>query len=160
MIRFVGLEINFVWLVGVILLFPSFLPLALGRSELERIYRIETEAARGLKIEEVNARNQKLLLSIAAVSKATEESGRASSLVVGILAKQSSGVQLNNVSIRKNGDVMLSGIALTRQGLLDFEGVLRDAGIFQDISSPLSNIIREQDINFTMQGKLKPQYAL
>lgn len=160
LIRFVALEIGFVLLIGATFLLPSFLPLRFEQRELDRAYALEEEAASGLKVKEISARSKTLGVLLASIRNATEESGRASSLLTGIVAKEFSGITLSRVMIRKNGEVLLAGIAATRKNLLDFESALRDSGLFQDISSPLSNIIREQNINFAMEGKFKAQFAL
>lgn len=160
LIRYIAFGFGFALLIGVTLLFPSFLPLRFERAELERAKKVEEDASHSLKIGEVSEKSKKLNYFIAGIKTATEESNRASSLLSNILGKQRVGITILNVIIRKNGEMLLSGVATTRQDLLNFEGALRDSGIFQEISSPLSNIIREQNINFTMEGKLKTQFIL
>ena len=68
------------------------------------------------------------------------------------------GVRTNMVSIRNIGEVTIVGTAGTRDDLLGYEKSLRDANVFQELNSPISNILREINISFTFEGKLREQH--
>lgn len=142
------------FIIGSSLLFPSFLPLHFERVEWERTLAIGEEAAKVLRTNEISTRIHTLQSGLRSFSAFIEESGGIFPLL-STLVERKPGITLSTVVIRANGEVLLSGNAETRRSLLDFERSLRDGGLFQEIVSPLYNIIRERDIFFTMQGKLK-----
>lgn len=153
-----GLVIMFV--IGSVFLSPSFLPLYLERKELERSLRLEEEARAALKVDEVFGRIRRFESAISSVRNFARVSPRASEILEELLAYAGSSILLDNVTVKKGGETILTGRAVARRDLLQFEKNLRDSGKFQEISSPLSNIVRETNINFTLQGKLKPAYGL
>lgn len=149
-----------VFIIGSALLSPSFLPLYLERSELERSLRLEEEARAALKVDEVFGRIHRFESAISSVRNFTRVSPRASEILEELLAHAGSGIALDNVTVKKGGETVLTGMAQGRRDLLQFEKNLRDSDKFQEISSPLSNIVRETNINFTLQGRLKPVHGL
>lgn len=153
-----GLVVVFV--VGSILLSPSFLPLFLERKELERSLRLEEEAGRALRVAGTMARLRDLRSAISSVKLFLGRSGGASKILEEFWQQSRDGISLSNVTLKKSGEAILTGTAQKRSDLLRFEKNLRDSGKFQDLSSPFSNIVRESNINFTLQGKLKPAFGL
>ena len=70
------------------------------------------------------------------------------------------GITMTSLLIQRDGTMALRGHAVTRAQLLHFEEALRGSNRFHAITFPLSNIVRESDIEFVMQGKLKAEYGL
>lgn len=149
-----------VFITGSVLSLPSFLALYLERRELERALKLEEEASQKLKVRETLMVSKKIGSSVAAIKELISDSPKATLLFENLLGSAAPTIVLANLDIKKTGEITLSGFAPTRLDLLNFEKKLRDSGLFQEISSPLSNIVREASINFTMQGKLKPRYNL
>ena len=160
LICFLAIEFGVVLMIGVSLLLPSFLPLTFERKELKRALAIEEEASRIIKVDEIAAKGRKVGFALSLIKTFHENASPATSLLGWFLGVKRSGVTITNIVSRKGGEVFLSGIAQTRRSLLNFEEALRSSGRFQEISSPLSNIIRDRDINFTIKGTLKSPYAL
>lgn len=153
-----GLVVVFV--VSSILLSPSFLPLFFERKELERSLRLEEEAGRALGVAGARTRLSDLRAVISSVKLFVSGTAGASQILEEFWQQSRDGVQLSNVTLKKSGEAILTGTAQKRSDLLRFEKNLRDSGKFQDLSSPFSNIVREANINFTLQGKLKPAFGL
>ncbi len=149
-----------VFVIGSVLISPSFLPLYLERRELERSLRLEEEAGRALKVNETFERIRRLESVISRVRNFARTPPRASEILEELSVLAGSSITLDNVTIKKGGETILTGMAPGRRDLLQFEKNLRDSDKFQEISSPLSNIVRETNVNFTLQGKLKPAYGL
>lgn len=158
-ILFFTLFVLVILLMGSILLLPSFLAFYIEQQEFGRSIKLEEEASQKSGAQEILAASQKTKLAISAVKELSSNSQKVSSLLENLLGDADS-VILANVDIKKTGEVALSGTAPARPDLLNFEKKLRGSGIFQEISSPLSNIVREVKINFIMQGKLKPRFGL
>lgn len=149
-----------VFVVSSVLLSPSFLPLFFERRELERSLQLEEEAGRALGVAGTRTRLSDLRMVISSVKLFVSRTTGASQILEEFWQQSRDGVQLSNVTLKKGGEAILTGTAQKRSDLLRFEKILRDSGKFQDLSSPLSNIIRETNINFTLQGKLKPAFGL
>ena len=70
-----------------------------------------------------------------------------------------SNVEITALRIRSDGDIALGGRAATREALLNFEETLRSSGRFLGVDFPLSDIVRERNIQFSAHGMLNPQYG-
>ncbi len=55
---------------------------------------------------------------------------------------------------REKKTFQIKGWAKTRKELLEFQRGLENSGIFVDIQAPLSNLLKEEDIDFEFSGKL------
>lgn len=144
-----------VFLVGSVLLMPSYLPLLLEKKELERSLALEKNTSENIGTENTLLNLRDIRQALSSVLTAVSESGRASAILGELFKDAGGGIRVTNISVKKNGSIIISGNAKTRQGLLSFEKILQESGRFENISSPLSNIIREVDLTFTIQGVLK-----
>jgi len=145
--------------VGLTLLVPSYLPLYFQRTDLERALAIEEEALNKIDKARINAMGDKVAKLIASVRDTAEHPEKVS-LLYTILTPQLPGIAISSFSVTKEGDVSLGGNAATRRDLLNLEQNLRDSGRFQEIVSPLNNVIRETNITFAIKAKLKLPYRL
>lgn len=60
-------------------------------------------------------------------------------------------VNLRQVSIiQKNNTLKLSGYAATRSAFLEFKDNLTESPIFTTVDSPISNLLKQEDIQFTL----------
>lgn len=144
-----------------VLLIPSLLPVLAEEKELKRLLRLEDKLSMENKSKEIIAKVKGLEEKLVLLKSSFNETSRASSLLEGLLQNAGSGIVLEEIGIKKSGAVLLGGIARTRRELLDFEKALRDSGKFQELISSLPKfIVRESDIRFTIQGKLKTLYSL
>lgn len=57
-----------------------------------------------------------------------------------------------SISYRKNKEIYITGFSPTRQDLISFEKKLREYGNLKEISSPVSNLIKEANINFSIRA--------
>ncbi len=142
------------------LLLPSFLPLYFERRELERSLVLERMASAALKVDETVVRIRALQSVISTAKNSLSAPLKASFILDSILERLGNAITLTKLTVLKEDTIFLTGSAKTRRDLLNFEKMLRDSGQFQDISSPISNIIRDVDISFSIQGKIKPASAL
>ena len=66
------------------------------------------------------------------------------------------GIKFN--SVRLDGTkVSLSGRSSTREALLSFKSALESSADFQNVNAPLSNFLKQNDIDFTFSFELKNQ---
>ncbi len=148
-----------VFAVGLVFLMPSFLSTRLAEQEFARSLALEDETARHQAVREVMAQARGAEEAIAEIRSYAASPSRASLILERFFAS-GGGVAIHSLVIRKQGELALTGYAATRQELLRFEEALRNSDRFHEITFPLSNITRERDIQFTVQGKLKPEYGL
>ncbi len=65
-----------------------------------------------------------------------------------------SGVRFNSVSVSQD-QVALEGYAATRESLMLFKDSLEKSQYFEEVESPLSNFLKQRDINFSFRFKIK-----
>lgn len=159
-VRFFAVGILSACVLAVILLFPAYFSLSLEEKELERSLRIEEDASRSLNIDAELQKIRTYENRIKSIRDFVSKPATASTMLEEFFDNTGSGIMLVSLTVKKQGDVAITGVASTRRDLLRFEKTLRDANMFQDISFPISNIVRETNINFTLQGKLKSPYML
>lgn len=140
--------------IASILLLPSYFPLFLEYRELKRQAEIEEEASRQLKISEFKSESRKIQRDIESIKSASARRSKISEIVNSLL-KETEGIAISELIIQKQENIIINGQAATRRDLLDFEKKLRNISEIRNISTPLSNIVKETNINFTTQGKLK-----
>lgn len=144
---------------GTIFLLPSYLPLYLEYRELARTLHLEEGASQQLRVTATVKKIKSIETTLNDITVFTNQSSKASKLMKSIFPK-TEGIRLNTLTIKNGGNVVMNGFAKTRDNMLTFETFLRKGGTFQEITFPLSNIAKQFDINFTLQGKLKPEYQL
>lgn len=150
------LVVNFI--VASLLLFPSYLPLVVERRGLEDSLRLEEAATLDLGVKEKIASMQRVVSVVNAVGSYAAQSSRPWALLQSFLENSGQGISISFLSINKNAEFTLIGSAATRRDLLGFEERLREGKKIEDLSSPLSNIVRETNISFSLQGKLKSMF--
>lgn len=160
MVRFFGSVLMLSFIVAAVFLSPSFLPMIFEERELERSLALLEERAENTKSREITANARSVSKTLSEVGSAFERRARVSSIFSMFSDELPSGIEVLNLTVKENGEVVVSGRAATRREILQFEDVLRKSGRFESLITPLSNIIRNTDIPFTIQGKLKPEFRL
>ena len=160
LVRFLVSMLVAIFTIGTALLIPSFLPFRLERAGLAEILKLGEEPSPDMDIRKVaeEAKNVKSIIAMLQVFARTSVGEY--DIFTQIFSSRKGGVEITMLTVKKDGSTSINGVAASRQDLLSFEKELRDSGKFQEIVSPLSNIIREENINFIMQGKLKQVYSL
>lgn len=142
--------------IASLLLIPSYLPLVIERKGLEDSLQIEENASLEFGVQKKVASAGRVVSVVSSVREHASKTSRVSAILAEFVQSSDSGIVISFLNIKKGGEFTLIGRASTRNNLLNFEKRLRESKKFEDFSSPLSNIIRETDINFSLQGKIKP----
>lgn len=148
-----------IFALGSILLLPSYLPLLLSLKERTRTLAVEEEATHRLKVPAIRQEIEEVRRFTGALRSFLEPVPRASTLLEEFF-RRSKNITIQALTIEKTGAISLQGRAATRRDLLEFEKSLRESEILQELSLPLSQIVHEANISFTLIGKLKPEKAL
>ena len=143
------------FLVGFILVTPSYVLIRAEKSGLSERLGIEEGVSQKLGVKELLARVNSIKTHLALVKNRLSIPGQKSILLAKILQEAGSGVGISVFSVNEDSTVSIQGRAATRRDLLDFEKKLREGALFQDISLPLANIVRDRNIDFSLLGKLR-----
>lgn len=159
-VRFFAVAAVLVFIAASALLSPSYLPIIMATRDFERRLSMEEETARAFRSAETINEAKQLGRRLQSLKERFSAPPKASPLLSQFLIELPSGITVSSFILKKDGEVSVRGGAETRKDLLEFEQILRESEKFEAISSPLSNIIRETDINFFIQGKLKARFKL
>ena len=143
-------------IANAVFLLPTFLPLLFERRELKRELSTGKEAREKFQ---TNTRFQEMKKLSAAVKETRSHISRpqyTSRILDAIVEHGVAGIAVETITVTETGAISITGRAATRKALIDFEEKFKASEYMENISSPLSNIIRESNISFTMQGNLKP----
>ena len=125
-----------IFIVGAVLLLPSYLPIFHNFRELTRTLAVEEEASAKLRVHEVSKEIKNTKMSLTSLQSFFEESSRASGLMENIFIRAKN-ITLFSLMIDKDVALSLQGRASTRRDLLEFERSLRESEIFKELSLPL-----------------------
>jgi len=157
-IKFFGIFISGILIIGITLLAPSYLPLYFQNHEFQHLLLVQQEMTK--KIDEGKIMSD-VLRTQAIITSLRQTADNSSSMLdmFNLLTAQYVGIVVSEFTINEQAGITINGNAITRNDLLAFEQRLRDSSRFQDIASPLANIIQETNINFNLKGTLKSQFA-
>lgn len=137
-----------------VLALPAYFFAVFQLVEVERSRDAEIAALKasggGVIEEKINAFNQRLRFLV----KREEERQSVVPLIAGVFSEIPKGVDVSlfKLDIRR-GEAILLGKAKTRDALLRFITALRADSMVGSVSSPVSNIIKEEDIDFSLNLK-------
>ncbi len=158
-IRFFTVLTVGVILLGTVLLLPSYLFSDISATTLVNSLRLEEDAAIRSNLHDTMTAVRVRGAQLAEVREFVSAPMGAADLLENLLDAVP-GISIEELTVKEDGGVVMGGIARTRENLLLFEGRLRDSGVLESASIPLSNIIQEGDIHFTVQGTLRPGHHL
>lgn len=79
-----------------------------------------------------------------------------SNLIIFLAGIIPAGVRLDTLSLNEQNEVSLNGFAQRRELVVSLKDALEKSELFSNIESPLSNLVKETDINFYFKFKLQP----
>ncbi len=147
-----GLFSFFAILMGVILLLSIVFSFKSQEEGLSRQIKISEERFKFGGTESIIPLVKELNSKISFLDKEYKNIRENSSIIKGILENKPGGVQINSFSI-ETSKVTLSGSSNTRDNFLLFINNLKKED-FKKVESPINNIIKEKDIEFTINIEL------
>lgn len=153
-VRMWCMQLAAVFAVGIVCLLPSVV--ALQRGEIEREQRIAAttqEIARLEKNTTAVATIQRVNDRLRRVGNANPATPGVYERVVDIVQRERDGISVSSftVDMRDSGiAVQIGGMAASRATLLGFVNSLEASKLFSSVSSPLSNLVKEHDLQFTV----------
>lgn len=146
-----------VLVVSAVLLLPTFFLLFFQKAEAIRAVAIGREAEERIGVKERIEAVERINRLATSVRDHEARRGDLFGLFASLFGNVPGDVALRSVAFRSQArEVTLRGFAPTRQGLLRFlENLEADPRVAR-VSSPVANLIRETDIDFTVAITLKP----
>lgn len=135
-------------LIGTILLFSVFLLLKSEKANFTRQVVISEERLRRSQAENIVPLVRDLNSKIVFLEEGWKNIEEKSTVISGILEEKPEGVKINNLFFDKK-KITIQGFSNTRQGLFLLVDNLKKKG-FKKVESPISNIIKEKDIEFSI----------
>ncbi len=79
-----------------------------------------------------------------------------SGLLASLASATPAGIRLESLSVENDGSITLNGFAQRRDLILDYKDSLEKLNLFGAIENPLSNLVKQTDINFYFKFALRP----
>ncbi|OGF82370.1 hypothetical protein A3B18_02190 [Candidatus Giovannonibacteria bacterium RIFCSPLOWO2_01_FULL_46_13] len=160
--RFLVMAISFVSIVvlfGIILIVPTFISLRVQRESLKDE---EANAKSGAPLDrlkeievEINKLNSRL-----GVLESRSGSPVASDAIKKVIDSAPGGISVEEISFSEPrglepAKIILNGMADKREDLVAFVKSLEDSGEYDKVDSPLSNILKKTEVDFSLSLNLK-----
>lgn len=153
-IRFVvlcGTAVSVIGGIGLVLLLPALFFISFQRTDMIRALAIEQESQEQTGIAADIRRFGEANQIAAAALRETKRPRSHSATIEGVVRAAPDGVRFDSIELAPaNGEVAVTGFAPTRIALLQFLDALRRDSRFGQVTSPVQNLIREANINFTV----------
>lgn len=157
MVQFLGFWFSAVIIIFGVLMLPAFFFISFEQSEVEHVKKVEEEAQKAAHTSELEEkiRGTNALLDIILAREYKKKD--VASFLGEILSGAPAGVSVTLIVHEPlKNHVNISGAADTRGALLKFVDFLKKAPEIKNVSSPVSNIIRQQNINFSLEIETEP----
>jgi len=143
----------FVISIGIILLLSYAIFLRDQKYNLERQLAISEERLSRGKIENTIFLAEEFNTKISLLDSGQKSIGEKSAFIKIILEEKTDKIKINDFFFDK-GKVLIQGLSENRQNLLSFIDSLRKKKDFKKVESPVSNLIKERDIEFNLTIEL------
>lgn len=150
------------WVVGAaivfgVLLFPAYFFIAFQQKEIGYGETVEEGLQRAARVEDVEKQVRTINTRTHIVHEREAKKRDTAALIKGIFNYAPAGVSVSFLSYRaENNEARVAGNAASRSLLLQFIDALRGLPELQDLSSPVANLIKEEDIDFTLTLVFRP----
>ena len=144
--------VSFTFLFGIIAVSPLYFSLRAEGENLLRAEKFSLEGAPLARLKSVEGDISKLNLELAVLESAVGKKLPSDSFRK-IINSKPAGISIAGISFRNllaldPVRVSLSGKAAKREDLVLFQKILEDSGLYKKIDSPISNILKKNDIEF------------
>ena len=139
--------------IGIILLLSPYLFLKDQKYNLERQLAVSEERFLRAKIEDIIPLVEELNAKISLLSSEQKNVGEKSAFIKIILEEKTNKIKINDFFFNK-GKILIQGLSEDRQSLLSFIDSLKKKKDFKKVESPVSNLIKEKDIEFKLTIEL------
>jgi hypothetical protein len=139
--------------IGIILLLSPYLFLKDQKYNLERQLVVSEERFSRAKIENIIPLVEELNAKISLLDSGQKNIGEKSAFIKIILEEKTNKIKINDFFFDK-GKILIQGLSEDRQSLLSFIDSLKKKKDFKKVESPVSNFIKEKNIEFKLTIEL------
>lgn len=151
-VQFFGIWLSIIGVSFGIGLMPAYFFVSLLESEVERSLRVEESVAKAYGIGEIEDRIRAVNDRLGLILLREEKKRDPSPFITEVFSRTPAGVSLARVTTSDSlSKAAASGKAQTRSALLQFVSSLRSSSRVKSVSSPVANIIKEEDIEFSLE---------
>lgn len=146
--------------VNAALLAPSWLAFASQERELQRQWDAIQKGSLFLKVSEIESSIRRLNRDIREYRAEDRAVNRVTPVFGAALESRRAGVAIDTLvfAVPKNGSragLTIAGHAAGRAALIAFSKALGERPVIESVESPISNLLHENDINYTMTATLR-----
>ena len=149
-IRWIGLANNLILIAGTLLVVSILLTAGhkyLG-CQTQQIERISTSGQEEAQVQEINDKMKQ-------VEVIQRDYVKWSRVISNFLKLIPDGNSLHNLQFdQEKQAIFITGLAQTRDDFLNLQTKLEESDLITEIKFPISNLLYQTDINFTLEGKL------
>lgn len=141
-------------LIFLLLLSSIWLLLTVQLKSTEAIFKEAEASAQGKAFQELRKEINKINQQLQNVDQLQNKTRNYSFVLERLTELVPPGIRFKNIFINEN-DIFLKGHATTREALISFKDVLEKSPYFEEIKSPLSNFLKQREIEFSFSFKIK-----
>ncbi len=142
---FAGICFFFIFLTGILFFIPLSILMKNEQESLNRELVLLNKKIAGDEIDNTSSAINDLNIKVSSILSANDS--KVSSVLNKILDQKTSGISVTNF-VFGNNKVSLTGVAGTRTNLILFVESLKKEKSFKSVNSPVSNLIKEKNLNF------------
>ncbi len=152
----VGFLVFILSIISFVLFLPVFLSLFFEEKDLTQQLNVIKKADSSVESEKIYTDLDVLNTRLSIYDKNSEEVRQISSLVKGIISLKADGIIINYIKYDKDksGKIIITGKSDSRSDFVDFKKRVEEDSSFSAVNSPLSSLLKETDISFTMTIEL------
>ncbi len=103
-----------------------------------------------------NQEVRKINFTIRTLNTASADFSPIAPKIIDFINKLPKDIRLNSLDLsRENGTFSISGVAKTREALINFQTLLQSLDWLNQVDSPTSQLFQKQDISFDIKAKIK-----
>lgn len=152
----VGILFFIIVTIAFVLFLPVFFSLFFEKKDLAIQLNVIKQGDSSVEAEKIYADLDVLNTKLFLYEKNNDEVRQVSTLMEKIISFKTDGISLSYFKYEKdkNGKIVIMGKSASRSEFVNFKKKLEDDKSFSAVSSPLSNLLKETDINFTITIEL------
>ena len=145
-----------VFAIFLILLLPTIFMLVAEKSELLRAVRIERDIQKKAGADRQAADAKKVNLLAEKILEYNKKRRKVFPLFEAVIRETPPSVEIERILLSSApGEIAISGFSGTREDLLKFLNALSKNPNIEKVSSPVTNLVKERNVRFSLTAKLK-----
>ena len=147
-----GLSLSGIVAIGLILLVPSYLFLLYEKRELGRELELTYRSLEMSEVDYIESEIANFNAALGIFEKNEREIRPVASILEKILSFRPDTMRFESIgySRTKGERISVKGRVSSREVFLDFVARLETSGLFKKVDSPVSNLLREKDVDFSL----------